>query len=93
MQANALVANGHLGCNLLGAPLNAEVKIHIGPDFGIYTAGITAALCSLRRLGAGLFGAIPTLAKATTEFAADGAAAPAQKSGNLAEVCLVFKRL
>lgn len=54
--------------------MNAKVEIHIGPDFGIYTAGISASLCSLRRLGAGLFGAIPTLATATTEFAADGAA-------------------
>ena len=78
MQINALMADSQLACNLLGAPLNAQVEIHIGPDFGIYTAGITAALCSLRRLGAGLFGAIATLATATTEFAAYGAAAPAQ---------------
>jgi hypothetical protein len=65
--------------------LNAWVEIHIGPDVGIYTEGITAALCSLRRLCAGLFGAIPKLATATTELAADGAAASAQKSGNIAD--------
>jgi hypothetical protein len=51
------------------------MEIDIGPDFGIYTAGIKASLCSLRRLGAGLFGVIATLATASAEFAADGAAA------------------
>lgn len=78
MQIDALMADRHFAYNLLGAPLNAKLEIHIGPDFGIYTAGITASLCPLRRLGAGLFGAIPTLTAATTEFTADGAAAPAQ---------------
>jgi hypothetical protein len=63
---------------ILGAPLNAQVEIHIGPDFGIYTAGITAALGSLRRLGASLLGTIATLATTTNEFAADGAAVSAQ---------------
>jgi hypothetical protein len=29
------VADLHLGCNLLGAPLNAQLEIHIRPDFGI----------------------------------------------------------
>jgi hypothetical protein len=77
MQVDALVADRHLGSNLLGAPWNAQVEIHIGPDFAIYTAGITASLCPLRRLGAGLFGSIPTLISAMAEFAADGAAAPA----------------
>jgi hypothetical protein len=32
------MADRHLACNLLGAPLNTQVEIHIGPDFGIYTA-------------------------------------------------------
>ena len=85
MQIHALMADRHLACNLIGAPLNAKVEVHIGPDLVIDTAGITAALCSLRRLGAGLFGAIATLATATAEFAADGAAAPARKAGDLAD--------
>ena len=85
MQIDALMADSHLACNLLGAPLNAQVEIHIRPDLGIYTTGITATLCSLRRLGAGLFGAIATLTSATAEFAADGTAAPAQRSGNLGD--------
>jgi hypothetical protein len=59
MQIDALMADRHLDCKLLGAPLNAQKEIHIGPDFGVYTAGITASLGSLRRLGAGLFGANP----------------------------------
>ena len=59
MQIDALMADRHLACNLLGDPLNAQVEIYIRPDFGIYTASITAALCPLRRLGAGLFGAMP----------------------------------
>ena len=78
MQIDALVAEHHLDFNLRGAASNAMVKINIGPDFGIYTAGITASLCLLRRLGAGLFSAIAMLTSTTTEFAADGAAAPAQ---------------
>ena len=78
MQIDTLMADCHLARNLLGAPLNAQVEIHIGPDFEIYTAGITASLGPLRRLGAGLFGAIATLTAATTEFTADGAAVPAQ---------------
>ncbi len=91
MQIDALMGDLHLGCNLLGAPLNAQVKIHIGPDFGIYTAGMTASLCPLSRLGAGLFGAIATLATTTAEFAADGAVAPAQQSGNLADGLFGFQ--
>ena len=78
MQIDALVAEHHLDFNLRGAASNGMVEIHIGPDFGIYTAGITASLCPLRRFGAGLFGTIATLTSATAEFAADGAAAPAQ---------------
>lgn len=44
MQIDALMADLHLACNLLEAPLNAQVEIHIGPDLGIYTEGMTAAL-------------------------------------------------
>jgi hypothetical protein len=38
-----------------------------------------------------LFGSIATLASATSEFAADGAAAPAQQSGNLADGLFSFQ--
>lgn len=79
------MADSHLARNMLGDPLNARVKIHIGPDLGIYIVSITAALCSLERLGTGLFGAISTLATHRAEFATNGAAAPAQQSGNLAD--------
>ena len=48
MQIHALMADRHLACNLLGAPLNAKVEVHIGPDLVIDTAGITAALLLLR---------------------------------------------
>jgi hypothetical protein len=78
MQIDALMADSHLACNLLVAQLNAHIEIHIGLDLGIYTAGITVALGSLRSLGAGLFGAIGTVTSAKAEFAADGAAAPAK---------------
>ena len=69
MQIDALMADRHLACNLLGAPFNAKVEIHIGPNLGVYAAGIAAVLGSLRRLGAGLFGAIATLPTTTLEFA------------------------
>ena len=78
MQIDALMADSHLACNLPGAPLNAQVEIHIGPDFGIYTAAITASLCPLSRLSSGFFAAIATLATTLAELAADVAAAPAQ---------------
>ncbi len=67
MQLDALMADRYLTCNLLRAPLNAQVEIHIGPDLRIYTASITTTLCSLRRLGAGLFGAIATQATTAAE--------------------------
>ena len=63
-QIDALMADLHLARNLLKAPLNAKVEIHIGPAPGIYTAGITAALCSRRSIGAGLLGSMSTLAMA-----------------------------
>jgi hypothetical protein len=44
MQIDARMADRHLACNLLGAPLNYQIEIDIGPDLKIYTAGITAAL-------------------------------------------------
>ncbi len=91
MQVNALVADRHLACNLLRAPLNAKLEVHIGPDLGIYKAGIPAALGTLRRLRASLLGTIATLATTTTEFAADGAAAPAQQSGDLADGLFGFQ--
>jgi hypothetical protein len=53
------------------APLNAQVEIHIGPDFGIYTLGIMDFRCAI--------------SDASAEFAAFGAAAPAQLSGDLAD--------
>jgi hypothetical protein len=80
MQVNAIVADRHLACNLLGASLNYKVDVRIGPDLGISMAGITAALASLRRLRASLLGTIATLTTTTTktEFAADGAAVSAK---------------
>ena len=84
------MAHRHLACNLLGAPLNPKEERHIGSDLGVHTAGITAALGSFRSLGAGLLGAIPTLTTATTEFAADGAAAPSPQSCNLADGLFSF---
>jgi hypothetical protein len=65
------MAVSYLSCNLLGTPLDAKVKVHIGPDFGIYTTGITAELDSFRRLAAGLFGAITTLSTPAGKFAID----------------------
>ena len=85
MQIDALMADRHLACKLLGAPLNAQLDINLGPDLWINTASITAALGRLGRLGVGLFGAIPTLTTATAGFAAEGVAALAQKSGDLAD--------
>jgi hypothetical protein len=76
MQVNAVMADRHLACNLLGSPLYPKVEVHIGSDLGIYTEG--ASLCSLRRLGAGLFGTIATLTTTTNEYAADGAAVSAE---------------
>ena len=78
MQIDALMDDRHLACNLLWAPLNAQVKIDIGPELGVNTTGITAALGSLSRLRASLLCAIARLATPTIKYAADGAAAPAQ---------------
>jgi hypothetical protein len=78
MQIDTLMDYCQLARNLLGAPLNVQVEFHIRPDFRIYTVGITASLFPLRRLGSGLFGAIPTLTSATAEFATYGAEAPTQ---------------
>ncbi|WP_350295223.1 hypothetical protein [Limnohabitans sp. Rim8] len=40
MQKDTLMADCHLARTLLGAPLNAQLEIHIEPDFGIYTAAL-----------------------------------------------------
>ncbi len=85
------MANRHLACNLLGAPLDAQIEIDRSPDIGLHTKGIAAVLGSFRRLGARLFGAIPTLATPSDKFAADDAAAPAQQSGDLADGLFGFQ--
>ncbi len=71
MQVNALVVDRHLACNLLGAPLNAKVVVHICPDLGIYTAGMASVFGSFKLLGAGLLDTAPTQAKPENKFAAD----------------------
>jgi hypothetical protein len=48
-------------------------------------------LGALKRLGAGLLGAIPPLATTTAEFAADGAAVSAQQSGDLTDGLFGFQ--
>ena len=88
---NALVADSQLVGNLPGAPLKPQVESHIGPDLGIHTAGIAAALGSLRRLATGLFSAIATQPSATAQFAADGAAVSAQQAGDLADGLFGFQ--
>lgn len=77
MPIDALMADRKFACNLLVAPLNAKIVTNIGPDLGVYTAGIVATLGSLRRFGACLLSTITTLATTADKFAADGAAAPA----------------
>ncbi len=91
MQVDVLMADSHLACNLLGAPLNAQIEIHIGPYLGIYTAGITAAFGSFKHLGAGLLGKVPTQATPAKKFAADGAEVSAQQSGDLADRLFGFQ--
>ena len=91
MQIDALMADRHLGCNLLGAPLKRKEERHIGPDLWAHSVGISAALSSLRRLRASLLGAIATLATPPIEFAADGAAVSAQQSGDLADGLVGFQ--
>jgi hypothetical protein len=91
MQIDTLVTDPNLVSNLLGAPLNSEEKSHIGPDLGVHTAGIAAVLSALRRLVAGLLGAIPALATTTAEFTTDGAAMSAQQSGDLIDGLFGFQ--
>ena len=92
MQKDALMADRYLALNLLGAPLNAKVEIHIGPNLGICAAGVTAALGSLRLLGSGLLCVIPTLATTTTKFSAAGATLSSNQAISHM-VCLAFKGL
>ena len=85
------MADRHLPSYLLGAPLSPKVERHITPNLGLHAAGVAAVLGPLRRLCACLLGGIATLTAATSEFAADGAAMPAQQSGDLADGLLGFQ--
>lgn len=58
--------------------IDAKVKARIRINHEINTAGITAALCSPRCLGLGLFGMVAALPTATIESTTYGAAATAQ---------------
>ena len=91
MQVNALVADLKLACDLLGTPLHTKVESNICPYLGIDTSGVAAALSALSRFAAGLLGTIASLAPATAQFAADGAAVPAQQTGNLADGLIGFQ--
>jgi hypothetical protein len=57
----------------------------------VYTAGIATVLSSLRCLGAGLLGAIATLATTTAKLAADSAAVSAQQSGDIGDGLVCFQ--
>ena len=91
MQVNALVTDLQFAGDLFGTPLHAEVERDIGPHLGMHAPRISTALCALRRFEASLFGAIATLPTATAQFAADGAAVPAQQSGDLADGLFSFQ--
>jgi len=91
MQVHAFVADLELAGNLLGAPLHAQVKVHLGPYLGVHTSGVAAVLGTLRCFAASLLGAVATPATATLKFAADGAAVAAQQAGNLGERVLGFQ--
>jgi len=91
MQIDTFMAYRHLACNLLRAQLDAQIEIDLSPDLGLHTNGLASVLGSFRRFGARLFGAIPTLATPADKFAADGATAPAQQSGDLADGLFGFQ--
>ena len=91
MQIDTFIADRYLACNLLGATLDTQIEINLSPVLGLHTKGIAAFLDSFSRLGAGLLGAIPTLATTADKFAAVSAAAPAQQSGDFADGLFGFQ--
>lgn len=78
MQVHAFVTDLKLAGDLLRAPLDPQVKVHLGPYLGIDPSGVAAVLGKLSRLAASLLGPVTALSTATVKFAADGAAVPHQ---------------
>jgi hypothetical protein len=80
-QVNRLMADGKVPCNLLGAPVAADIGLNALPQAGRNRFGIAAVAGALGRFAAGLFSSVSL--KSTFNLTPNGAGVSPEQAGDL----------
>lgn len=91
MQIDALMADRHRACNLLGAPLNPKEERHIGPDLGSTRRALRLRWARSEALAQACSARYPRWPRLRLSSRLMVPAAPAQQSGNLADGLFGFQ--